>query len=158
MVVNIWEDLRIAHQRGAITYPFCVRESVNVIKHLNTFPDDGIEGAMDNVVSFDRLDRALSKHLHDIFSGHGVNIFSHASTSSRKIPGLVKGGISTPKTRASAPKHGKIDPNNTPHVGKSHFVHISDLEHVPLSTTLLEPLRWQFDNRWKHLGGWDWRV
>jgi len=123
MVVNIWEDLRIAHLRGAITYPFCVRESVNVIKHMNTFPDDGIEGAIDNVVSFDRLDRALSKHLHDIFSGHGVNIFSHSSTSSRKFPGLVKGGISTPKTRASAPKHGKIDPNNTPHVGKSHFVH-----------------------------------
>lgn len=132
MVVNIWEDLRIAHLRGAITYPFCVRESVNVIKHMNTFPDDGIEGAIDNVVSFDRLDRALSKHLHDIFSGHGVNIFSHSSTSSRKFPGLVKGGISTPKTRASAPKHGKIDPNNTPHVGKSHFVHISVLEHVPI--------------------------
>ena len=116
-VVDMWEDLRIAHQRGTITYPFCVRESVNVIKHINIFPNDGIEAAIDNVVSFDRLDRGLSKHLDDIFREHGVDIFAHSSTSSMKIPGLAKGGISTPRTRASSPKHGKVDPNNEPHVG-----------------------------------------
>lgn len=111
-LVDIWEDLRLAHQRGALTHPFCVRESVNVIKHLNTFPDDGIECAIDNVVSFDRLDRTLSNHLDDIFGQHGVK---------QSSIGHVKGGmsgISTPKTRASSPKHGHVDPNNTPHIGK----------------------------------------
>ena len=117
-IVKIWEDLRVAHQRGQLTYPFCVRESVNVIKHMNTFPTDGIEGAIDNVVSFDRLDRALSKHLDYIFGEHDVNFFSNSSSTTRKIPGLVRGDISTPKTRASSPKHGKVDPKNEPHVGK----------------------------------------
>ena len=115
-IVKIWEDLRVAQQEGSLTYPFSVRESVNVIKHLNSFPDDGIENAIENVISFDRLDRALSKHLDDIFGGHGID-FSHAK-SSKKFNGRAEGGISTPKTRSSEPKHGKTDPNNAPHVGK----------------------------------------
>jgi len=37
--------------------------------------------------------------------------------NSRHGPAESEGGISTPKTRASSPKHGKIDPDNTPHSG-----------------------------------------
>jgi hypothetical protein len=59
--VNVWEDSRIAQQEGIMTYPFSIRESVNVIKHMNSFPDDGIGDANENVLSFDRLDKALSK-------------------------------------------------------------------------------------------------
>jgi MoxR-like ATPase len=115
-IVMIWEDLRVAQQDGCMTYPFSIRESVNVIKHLSLFPNDGIENAVENVISFDRLDGALSKHLDDIFGGHGIK-FSHAK-SSMKSYGRSEGGVSTPKTRASEPKHGKVDPNNEPHVGK----------------------------------------
>jgi MoxR-like ATPase len=115
-IVKIWEDLRAAQQDGSMTYPFSIRESVNVIKHLNSFPNDGIEDAIENVISFDRLDRALSKHLDDVFGGHGI-YFSRANAS-KKLRGRPEGGVSTPKTRASEPKHGKIDPNNEPHVGK----------------------------------------
>ncbi len=49
--------LRVAQQEESMTYPFSIRESVNVIKHLNSFPDDGIENAIENVISFDRLDK-----------------------------------------------------------------------------------------------------
>lgn len=116
-IVDIWEDLRLAHQSGSMTYPFSVRESVNVIKHMNSFPDDGIEGAIDNVIAFDRLDKALSKHLDDIFGGHGIHVFSEEYATKKKL-GRAEGGVSTPRTRASSPKHGKTDPKNEPHVGK----------------------------------------
>ena len=115
-IVNIWEDLRRAQQSGSMTYPFSVRESVNVVKHLNAFPEDGIEEAVDNVVAFDRLDRALSKHLGDIFGGHGIQVMKEEHSVQERSR-RVEGGVSTPKTRASAPKHGKVDPDNTPHVG-----------------------------------------
>jgi len=115
-IVKIWETLRVAHQKGTMTYPFSVRESVNVIKHMNEFPGDGIEDAIDNVIAFDRLDKALSNHLNDIFGGHGIHIFSEEYATEKKF-GRMEGGISTPKTRASSPKHGKTDPNNAPHVG-----------------------------------------
>lgn len=115
-IVMIWEELRVAQQDGTMTYPFSIRESVNVIKHLSSFPDDGVENAIENVISFDRLDGALSKHLDGIFGSHGIN-FSHVKSSMISY-GRSKGRVSTPKTRASEPKHGKIDPNNAPHVGE----------------------------------------
>jgi len=114
-IVNVWDDLRIAQQEGSMTYPFSIRESVNVIKHLNSFPDDGVEDAIENVLSFDRLDKALSKHLNDIFGGHGIELSN--ISSSQRLQQRAEGGVSTPKTRASEPKHGKIDPKNEPHIG-----------------------------------------
>ena len=50
-IIDIWEDLRDAHERGVMAYPFSVREAVSVVKHLNRFPDDGLEGAFENVIS-----------------------------------------------------------------------------------------------------------
>jgi len=115
-IVNVWESLRRAHQEGSIIYPFSVRESVAVVKHLNQFPDDGIEDAVDNVIAFDRLDDTLSKHLHRIFSSRGISVFSGNYITEKKL-WRAEGGVSTPKTRSGAPKHGKEDPNNDPHVG-----------------------------------------
>ena len=116
-IVKTWEDLRVAHEEGTIIYPFSVRESVAVVKHLNTFPSDGIEDAIDNVISFDRLDRGLSKHLSGIFGKRGIAVFSEDYETNEKTLERIQGGVSTPKTRSSHPKHGKEDPNNDPHVG-----------------------------------------
>ena len=116
-IVRVWEELRSAHQSGTLNYPFSVRESVNVVKHMNAFPGDGINGAVENVISFDRLDQGLSKQLHDIFAGHGIRVMKEDYTTMEKKGGRTQGGVSTPKTRASSPKHGKVDKDNTPHVG-----------------------------------------
>jgi len=112
-LVKVWEDLRMAHQEGSISYIFSVRESVSIVKHLNAFPDEGVQSAIENVLAFDRLDSSISKHLNKIFSNQGINILANEKASET---GRV-GGISTPKTRASSPKHGKEDPDNIPHVG-----------------------------------------
>ena len=113
-LVKVWEDLRIAHQTGSISYIFSVRESVSIVKHLSAFPNEGIQAAIENALAFDRLDASLSKHLNKIFSKRGIKMLVK-----EKFSGSVQGagGISTPKTRASSPKHGKEDPDNTPHVG-----------------------------------------
>ncbi|KAL7519873.1 hypothetical protein ACHAWX_004630, partial [Stephanocyclus meneghinianus] len=114
-IVKIWDELRNAHKKGVIAYPFSLREAVAVVKHLNTFPNDGTKEAVENVVSFDRLDTSLAKRLDSIFSGHGIGLLDKKTTE--RSSGRDHGTISTPKTRASDPKHGKVDPDNTPHVG-----------------------------------------
>jgi len=78
----------------------------------------GIEIAIENVIAFDRLDMGLARQLHQIFAKHGVFILND-DTSSVCVTGARgdRGGISTPKTRTSNPKHGKIDPENNPHIG-----------------------------------------
>ncbi len=115
MLIDIWDELRETHQKGLMSYPFSVRESVAVVKHLNKFPDDGIDIALENVIAFDRLDSALLEQLNSIVSKHGIRLTAMRS-STHKLVGS-EGGISTPKTRTAFPKHGKIDPDNTPHVG-----------------------------------------
>ncbi len=114
-IVHIWEELRIAHEKGLLLYPFSIRESVNVVKHLNEYPNDGIENAIENIVAFDRLDMGLARQLHQIFAKYGVSILGKDAYSSDTRGD--RGGISTPKTRTSNPKHGKIDPENNPHIG-----------------------------------------
>lgn len=113
-LVKVWEDLRQAHQKGSISYIFSVRESVGIVKHLSAFPEDGVQAAIENVLAFDRLDTSLSEHLNKIFNRQGIKI-----VAKEKVREMVggKGGISTPKTRATTPKHGKEDPENSPHVG-----------------------------------------
>lgn len=113
-LVNVWEDLRIAHQTGSISYIFSVRESVSIVKHLSKFPDEGIQAAIENVLAFDRLDTSLSKRLNKIFRSQGIKLVTREKAEES---GRGFGGISTPKTRASSPKHGREDPDNTPHVG-----------------------------------------
>ena len=113
-LVQIWDELNLAHQKGVITYPFSVRESVSVVKHLNEFPADGIDVAMDNVISFDRFDEALMKQLHSIFNKFGISVWSRNTAGAKSH---LEGGISTPKTRVGSPKYGKVDPDYTPHVG-----------------------------------------
>lgn len=114
-VIDIWQDLRNAHERGVMAYPFSVREAVSVVKHLNLFPVDGLAGAFENVISFDRFDNIVLKQLATIFSDHGVPVavIKRGTTSTTG----TEGGVSTPRTRTSSPKHGKIDENNDPHVG-----------------------------------------
>lgn len=114
-IVDVWEDLRRAHERGSMAYPFSVRESVSVVRHLNAFPDDGIEDAVDNVIAFDRLDRGLSRRLRGVFGDHSIRISTEERISKRRKS--VEGGVSTPRTRAGGPKHGREDPDDERHVG-----------------------------------------
>ena len=120
-IVEIWQDLATAHQKGILAYPFSVREAISVVRHLDAFPSDGLMRSVENIIAFDRFDDALLEQLFSIFARHGV----HLQSSSRTVAaaddnGFIPregGGISTPRTRASMPKHGKVDPDNTPHVG-----------------------------------------
>lgn len=114
-IIRIWQDLSKAHERGILAYPFSIREAVSVVRHLEQYPDDGFESAIDNVLAFDRFDNALMKQLDSIFKQHGVQLPPAVATM--LDGGGREGGISTPRTRASMPKHGKLDPTGAPHVG-----------------------------------------
>lgn len=57
--------------------------------------------------------------ISDIFQGHGIRIL--AEEQLRRYSDRLEGGVSTPRTRASSPKHGKVDPENKPHVGGNQW-------------------------------------
>jgi hypothetical protein len=102
-IICIWQDLTKAHQKGALAYPFSIREAVSVVRHLAEYADDGLDGAIENIVAFDRFDPSLMKQLEAIFKQHGVQLPAGTALAGRGR----EGGISTPRTRTSSPKHGK---------------------------------------------------
>jgi hypothetical protein len=54
-LVAVFDELRMLYDDGILTYPYSVRELVNVIKHLDRYPADGVSRALDNVLSWDGL-------------------------------------------------------------------------------------------------------
>jgi MoxR-like ATPase len=117
-VVSIWQDLESAHKKGVLAYPFSVREAVSVVRHLNEFPSEGLLESIENVISFDRFDEAVFNQLAAIIAPHGVQLKPKKSVERRN---RGEGGISTPRTRTSSPKHGRVDPKNLPHVGGNQW-------------------------------------
>lgn len=113
-IISLWQDLGEAHAKGTLVYPFGIREAVSAARHMNEFPNDGLTGAIENVIAFDRSDLALMKQLNSIFRKHGIELSSSEPMNEKQ---RTEGGISTPRTRVGDPKHGKVDPDNTPHIG-----------------------------------------
>ena len=67
----MFSDLREMVNNGILNYPLSTRELVNIVKHLEKFPEDNVVDAMNNVFSFDFYDRQLIEQLSKVFHKHG---------------------------------------------------------------------------------------
>jgi hypothetical protein len=65
-------ELRSETQSGRMQYPYSTREAVAVVRHLETFPEDGVATALEDVLSFDAFDSVLRDQLRSIFKRHGI--------------------------------------------------------------------------------------
>jgi hypothetical protein len=71
---RVFFDLRRAFDDSTITYPYSARELVNIVKHLQAFPADGVVEAVQNVVAFDAFNESSSATLIKVFNNHGIPI------------------------------------------------------------------------------------
>jgi von Willebrand factor A domain-containing protein 8 len=71
-LISLFGDLREMVDRGVLTYPYSLRELVNISKHIQAFPGDSLAQAIDNVFHFDTYDPQLREHLAQVFHRHGV--------------------------------------------------------------------------------------
>ncbi len=55
-LIASFTDLRRLADEGLINYPYSTRELVNVVKHLHTYPVEGLSRALQNVFDFDNED------------------------------------------------------------------------------------------------------
>ena len=113
-------DLRNDYKNGTISYPFSTRESVSVIKHLEQYSHDGISSAIDNVLSFDSLNPSLQNLILSKFKERGIPISKDHEKRIMEWEIVKERSMmnkSDPRTAIGSPKHGKLDPNNKPHVG-----------------------------------------
>jgi hypothetical protein len=71
-LTSAFGDLRSMVDEGILAYPYSTRELVQVVKHLNEFPEDPIGLVLENVLSFDSFSIELQNTLHGVFTKHGI--------------------------------------------------------------------------------------
>ncbi|KAI9056427.1 hypothetical protein FKP32DRAFT_1599153 [Trametes sanguinea] len=119
-LVAAFHDLRKAYEAGTVTYPYSLRELLNLVRHMQAYPDDSLEVALRNVFDFDVYKPDTIAKLADILDHHGLvvknlGIGAARETAKKKVLDVKfepKGD-----TSLSQPKYGKEDPNNQPHTG-----------------------------------------
>uniref|UniRef100_A0A8C5PST0 von Willebrand factor A domain-containing protein 8 n=1 Tax=Leptobrachium leishanense TaxID=445787 RepID=A0A8C5PST0_9ANUR len=73
-LVAAFGELRSMADQGIITYPYSTREVVNIVKHLQKFPNEGLANVVRNVFDFDSYNQEMRETLISSLHKHGIPI------------------------------------------------------------------------------------
>uniref|UniRef100_A0A6Q2YP42 von Willebrand factor A domain-containing protein 8 n=1 Tax=Esox lucius TaxID=8010 RepID=A0A6Q2YP42_ESOLU len=79
-LVAAFGELRAMADQGTITYPYSTREVVNIVKHLQMFPDEGLANVVRNVFDFDSYNKDTREVLIQALHKHGIPIGAKPSS------------------------------------------------------------------------------
>lgn len=91
-LVAAFQDLREGYNAGSLIYPYSLRgeygpfkhhttnegsclELINVVRHMDTYPDDSLETALRNTFDFDVYRKETMQKLTAILERHGFVLF-----------------------------------------------------------------------------------
>lgn len=119
-LVNAFSELRSMADVGQLNYPYSTREVIQIVKHLQYFPDENMAELIGNVLDFDRYSPEALEQVTDVLQKYGLGIESYARNELAAIRRQHEIQLTIERTSGlsvSLPKHGKEDPKNEPHVG-----------------------------------------
>jgi hypothetical protein len=73
-LTGAFEDLRVLVDEGLLSYPYSTRELVNVVRHMQIYPEEGISRILQNVFDFDQYDADSKEMLIETFQKHGIPV------------------------------------------------------------------------------------
>ncbi|XP_076766995.1 von Willebrand factor A domain-containing protein c12.2 [Xylocopa sonorina] len=73
-LVKAFGELRNMADQGLVSYPYSTREVVNIIKHLEKFPQEPLANVVRNVFDFDRHSEEIFHTLVSVLHKHGIPI------------------------------------------------------------------------------------
>uniref|UniRef100_A0A3B3ZXK2 AAA+ ATPase domain-containing protein n=1 Tax=Periophthalmus magnuspinnatus TaxID=409849 RepID=A0A3B3ZXK2_9GOBI len=79
-LVSAFGELRSMADQGTITYPYSTREVVNIVKHLQKFPEEGLANVVRNVFDFDSYNKDMREVLIEALHKHGIPIGAKPSS------------------------------------------------------------------------------
>uniref|UniRef100_A0AAX7V7Z6 von Willebrand factor A domain-containing protein 8 n=1 Tax=Astatotilapia calliptera TaxID=8154 RepID=A0AAX7V7Z6_ASTCA len=79
-LVAAFGELRSLADQGTINYPYSTREVVNIVKHLQKFPDEGLANVVRNVFDFDSYNKDMREVLIEALHKHGIPIGAKPSS------------------------------------------------------------------------------
>ncbi|RVE58198.1 hypothetical protein OJAV_G00206850 [Oryzias javanicus] len=71
-LVAAFGELRSMADQGTISYPYSTREVVNIVKHLQKFPNEGLANVVRNVFDFDSYSKDMLEVLIEALHKHGI--------------------------------------------------------------------------------------
>ncbi|XP_063429829.1 von Willebrand factor A domain-containing protein 8-like [Mytilus trossulus] len=71
-LVQAFGELRDLADQGLIAYPYSTREIVNMVKHLQMYPDEGLTAVVRNVFDFDYYNNELKETIVKTMQKHGI--------------------------------------------------------------------------------------
>uniref|UniRef100_A0A182N1A7 von Willebrand factor A domain-containing protein 8 n=1 Tax=Anopheles dirus TaxID=7168 RepID=A0A182N1A7_9DIPT len=121
-LVGAFAELREMADAGTLHYPYSTREVVAIVRHLQRFPGDALAEVIGNVLDYDRYAPETLDQVTAVLLRHGLPIGTYAEgcealaakRRERQLQLTVRSSSGKP---VAGPKHGKVDPNNDPHVG-----------------------------------------
>jgi hypothetical protein len=94
-LVSAFGQLRKLSDQGLISYPYSTREIVNIVKHLEKFPEDSLSNVLANVYDFDHFAEQsdLKNTFKEIMRKHGIPIeassFQINMAKTVQMPGIL---------------------------------------------------------------------
>ncbi|XP_012866093.1 PREDICTED: von Willebrand factor A domain-containing protein 8 [Dipodomys ordii] len=73
-LVAAFGELRSLADQGIINYPYSTREVVNIVKHLQKFPSEGLSNVVRNVFDFDSYNNDMREILINTLHKYGIPI------------------------------------------------------------------------------------
>uniref|UniRef100_A0A8C6JZL1 von Willebrand factor A domain-containing protein 8 n=1 Tax=Melopsittacus undulatus TaxID=13146 RepID=A0A8C6JZL1_MELUD len=73
-LVAAFGELRSLADQGIINYPYSTREVVNIVKHLQKFPTEGLANVVRNVFDFDSYNNEMREILINTLHKYGIPI------------------------------------------------------------------------------------
>eukprot|EP01065_Artemidia_motanka_P007771 TRINITY_DN1388_c0_g1_i1.p1 TRINITY_DN1388_c0_g1~~TRINITY_DN1388_c0_g1_i1.p1 ORF type:complete len:1934 (+),score=667.32 TRINITY_DN1388_c0_g1_i1:133-5802(+) len=72
MMVDAFEELSALVSEGLLAYPYSLRELVQVVRHVDAYPRDGLVRALRTVFDFDEFDAPTRKLVAQVFESRGI--------------------------------------------------------------------------------------
>ncbi|XP_011645711.1 von Willebrand factor A domain-containing protein 8 [Pogonomyrmex barbatus] len=73
-LVKAFGELRSMADQGLVSYPYSTREVVNIVKHLEKFPNEPLGTVVRNVFDFDRYSQEIFDTLVTVLHKHGIPV------------------------------------------------------------------------------------
>lgn len=77
-LVNAFGELRSMADEGLLNYPYSTREVVNIVKHLEKFPNESMSELVGNVLDFDKCSPEALLQVTQVLAKHGLSIDAYA--------------------------------------------------------------------------------
>ncbi|XP_046413785.1 von Willebrand factor A domain-containing protein 8 [Neodiprion fabricii] len=152
-LVKAFGELRSMADQGLVSYPYSTREVVNIVKHLQKFPNESLGTVVRNVFDFDRYTQEVFETLVSVLHKHGIPLGTSAKNVALakeiSLPGIKFAGswsiVNRPKTLAVQERFVKYKAPSFP-VRRNHvldriearsawFTELQSYWTVPLSET-----------------------